>query len=146
MMQSIKILKFSRQTHNALKNNKIETIKDLICLSNSDLEKLKGFDDANVQEIVEKVEFLLNPFTLRPEDWDKEAWISYLKNLATDNIVDDNPERKKVKGKGMISQMVDLGNEIESNIRSINKSFIKEKQPQITDKKFLIDTSIVNKE
>ena len=52
---SIEELGLSARTANALVNNEIHTVRDLISLSDSDLKELKGFGTKALDEVKEKL-------------------------------------------------------------------------------------------
>lgn len=55
LMTSIEDLNLSARTTNALVNNDIHTIKDLLSLSDSELRDLKGFGNKALDEVKEKI-------------------------------------------------------------------------------------------
>jgi DNA-directed RNA polymerase subunit alpha len=58
LMTSIEDLNLSARTTNALVNNEIHTIKDLLDLSEAELRDLKGFGNKALDEVKEKIEEL----------------------------------------------------------------------------------------
>ena len=52
---SIEDLELSARTANALLNNDIKTVRDLVTLSESDLRELKGFGQKALDEVKEKL-------------------------------------------------------------------------------------------
>src|SRR4029078_7000643 len=54
LMTSIEDLNLSARTTNALVNNDIHTIKDLLSLSEAELRDLKGFGNKPLDEVIEK--------------------------------------------------------------------------------------------
>ena len=54
-MTSIEDLNLSARTTNALINNDIQTIKDLVSLSEAELRDLKGFGNKALDEVKEKM-------------------------------------------------------------------------------------------
>jgi DNA-directed RNA polymerase subunit alpha len=54
-MTSIEDLNLSARTTNALVNNEIHTIKDLLGLSEAELRDLKGFGNKALDEVKEKI-------------------------------------------------------------------------------------------
>jgi len=59
LMRSIEELGLSSRTYNALINNEIRTIRDLVVLSESDLKELKGFGSKALDEVKEKLTELI---------------------------------------------------------------------------------------
>jgi DNA-directed RNA polymerase subunit alpha len=55
LMMSIEELDLSARTANALLNNEIKTIRDLVTLSETDLKELKGFGQKALDEVKEKL-------------------------------------------------------------------------------------------
>lgn len=55
LMTSIEDVNFSARTTNALINNDIQTIKDLVSLSEAELRDLKGFGNKALEEVKEKM-------------------------------------------------------------------------------------------
>ena len=55
LMVSIEELGLSARTANALMNNDIRTVRDLVVLSESDLKELKGFGAKALDEVREKL-------------------------------------------------------------------------------------------
>lgn len=55
LMMSIEELGLSARTANALINNEIRTVRDLVMLSDSDLKELKGFGTKALDEVKEKL-------------------------------------------------------------------------------------------
>jgi DNA-directed RNA polymerase subunit alpha len=56
LMTSIEDLNLSARTSNALVNNDIHTLKDLVSLSDAELRDLKGFGSKALDEVKEKIE------------------------------------------------------------------------------------------
>ena len=55
LMMPIEELALSARTNNALLNNGIKTVRDLVMLSDSDLKELKGFGTKALDEVKEKL-------------------------------------------------------------------------------------------
>jgi DNA-directed RNA polymerase subunit alpha len=55
LMTSIEDLNLSARTTNALINNDIHTIRDLLSLSDTELRDLKGFGNKALEEVKEKI-------------------------------------------------------------------------------------------
>jgi DNA-directed RNA polymerase subunit alpha len=55
LMTSVEDLNLSARTTNALVNNDIHTIKDLLSLSEAELRDLKGFGSKALDEVKEKM-------------------------------------------------------------------------------------------
>jgi len=55
LMTSIEDLNLSARTTNALVNNDIQTIKDLVSLSEAELRDLKGFGNKALDEVKDKM-------------------------------------------------------------------------------------------
>jgi len=57
-MTPIENLNLSARTTNALVNNDVHTIQDLVTLSDSELKDLKGFGQKALEEVQEKLDEL----------------------------------------------------------------------------------------
>ena len=114
LKKPISILKLNSRAYSTLKNNNVNTIRDLLSLSIKELRQIEGFGRLSFKETIEKLELIgFSRFDFREEWADKESWSISLEQAYSEL----NTHEKSQKGRGLISEMIEANNTIKEFVQ-----------------------------